>query len=427
MRKPPKIGPIGKGWINEVATKDGIRYVARWNAYVWNGEERRKVQAGPYELGRKVKHGPGLRSITQAKEAWDEIRPDVFRRLYPPAPRAGGSTHPALKFSGETTVNDFIDDWERLRRDDWEENSRINWEYYRDSFLKVFFGKYTIAQMNDAELVQRFMRDIADRRFSIHVAKKAFSYVTSILDLARDRGVILGNAARLIPKKRRFPKGIQKNSSQPAIRTDQFISLEETIRSPRDKIILEILFFCAVRRSELFVLKWKDFESQAGDISVFKIRRSFCSRTHKIKEWAAASDEDQDRYEGKAKGVVAVPPQLAAKIKGWAEFGDTDANDPESFIFPTKNGSAIIPTNWAEDVLKPAGAKIGISNISYHWFRRGHATIQHYEKVVDKAIQGQLRHAKVQTTREIYMQHVGPEDYQSVVRAIMEATKGGTK
>jgi hypothetical protein len=36
-------------------------------------------------------------------------------------------------------------------------------------------------------------------------------------------------------------------------------------------------------------------------------------------------------------GKVAVPPALAADIEGWRKYGDTNGNDPESFIFPTRN------------------------------------------------------------------------------------------
>jgi hypothetical protein len=41
--------------------------------------------------------------------------------------------------------------------------------------------------------------------------------------------------------------------------------------------------------------------------------------------------------------------------------------------------------------------------------------VQHHEKVADKPIQGQLRHSKAETTRNIYMQHVSGEQYRAVV------------
>jgi hypothetical protein len=133
----------------------------------------------------------------------------------------------------------------------------------------------------------------------------------------------------------------------------------------------------------------------------------------------------------------------------WRKSGETDGNNPEGFLFPTRNGTNIIPTNWHEDVLKPAGiraqmmltpgwvplpkkeksndgpqepkeneesekAERTLANVSFKWFRTGFATSQHSNKVPDKQIQGQMRHSKVETTRNIYMQQVDEETWQSV-------------
>ena len=406
MHKALKLGPIGKGFVQEVRTNNGTRYVARWNAYVLNQDgSRQRITCGPHELGPKVSHGPGLNSLSDAKKAWDKIYWSVFTKHHPEATAPNTTSRGSLA-SAEMNVKDFITlVWEPRRSEGWEENSKLNWEYYRDSFLIPFFGDFTVAEMNNEDRVMRFMSEIGDREFSDWTAKKAFTYVKALLDTACNLGIIRGNAAKLIPKNRRIPKGVKKAQGQPFISVDQFISLLGTIERPRDQIILKILFLCAVRRSELLVLKWKDLE-QNDRMYTFTIQRSFCSRTHKIKEWNPAL---------KAHGKVAVPPKLAADLEGWRKYGDTNGGDPEAFIFPTRNGTCIIPTNWAEDVLKPAGAKAQIPGVSYHWFRRGHATVQHHGGVADKPIQGQLRHSKAETTRNVYMQQVAPETWRAVV------------
>ncbi|MGA8030513.1 MAG: site-specific integrase [Bryobacteraceae bacterium] len=410
--KAPKLGPIGKGWVAEVKTQDGARFVARWNAYEIQNGRRVRVIRGPYEIGPKSSHGPGLRDIKQARLQWKKICWQVFAESYSPVAlsrAAQNATREASNGFPEMKVKDFISlVYEKRRKEGLEENSRINWEYYRDSFLVSFFGDYSISEMNDEDLIRRFMEEIADRKFSLWTAKKAFTYTKAILDTARDLGVIQGNASRLIPKTQRVPKRIKKPQSQPSISIDQFIALSEEIKTPRDRLILNILFLCAVRRGELFTLKWKDFHEQNG-MYVLDIQRSFCSRTHKIKEWAG-----KIAGEGKAAQKVAVPPQLAKDILGWREYGLTNGSDPESYIFPTRNSTPIIATNWAEDILKPAGERIGLPGVSYHWFRRGYATVQHHQHVADKPIQGQLRHSKAETTREIYMQQIDTETFQAV-------------
>jgi hypothetical protein len=146
---------------------------------------------------------------------------------------------------------------------------------------------------------------------------------------ARNLGVIRGNAARLIPKNRRIPKGVKKAHSQPFISADDFVKICDAVTKPRDKTILRILYLCAVCRGELLVLKWKDFTQSAGMYS-FTIQCSFDSRTHKVKGW---------NPDLKAHGKVAVPPQLASDLEGWRKYGDTNGSDPESFLFPTRNGT----------------------------------------------------------------------------------------
>ena len=403
--RAPKLGPIGKGFVREVKTKDGTRYVARWNAFTLDANgERKRVQCGPHELGPKVAHGPGLKNLKQAKDAWGKVYWSVFQQHHPEViSPAAARKH----ITPTTTVREFISsDWEPRRSKGWEENSRINWEYYRDSFIIPFFGNHTLAQMNQESEIERFMSEISDRQFSDWTAKKVFTYVKALLDTASNLGVIRGNAAKLIPKNRRIPKGVEKAQNQPFVTIDDFVTLCDVITRPRDQIILKILFLCAMRRSELLVLKWKDFVQHDG-MYTFTIQRSFDSRTHKVKEWNSAI---------KAHGRVAVPPRLASDIEGWRKYGDTNGSDPESFIFPTRKRYMLHPDeNWAEDVLKPAGAKANIPNISYHWFRRGHATVQHHIGVQDKPIQSQLRDSKAEITRNVYMQQVDPATWRAVV------------
>jgi hypothetical protein len=268
-------------------SKPKLGYVARWNAYTLNDAgERTRITCGPHELGPKVSHGPGLRSLSDARKAWDKIYWSVFTKHHP------AGTLKASKGKPHCQCNDVGQrlhhfEFEARRKDGWEENSKINWEYYRDSFLLPFFGELTITEMNDEVLIRRFMKEIADREFSDWVAKKSYSYVKVLLDTASNLGLVQGNAARLIPAKQRIPKGMKKAHSQPFITAEQFVKLLSAITRRRDQIILKILFLCTVRHSELLVLKWKDF-SKSGEMYTFTIQRSFDSRTHKIMEWNSA-------------------------------------------------------------------------------------------------------------------------------------------
>ena len=156
MHNTPKLGPIGKGFVQEVKTKAGVRYLARWNAYALNDAgERIRITCGPHELGPKVSHGPGLKSLGDARKAWDKIYWSLFAKHHPAATLKPSKTNRTV--STTTLVKDFIaSEFEARRKDGWEENSRINWEYYRDSFLLPFFGELTITEMNDESVDPAF-------------------------------------------------------------------------------------------------------------------------------------------------------------------------------------------------------------------------------------------------------------------------------
>jgi hypothetical protein len=86
MHRKPKLGPIGKGFVKEVKTKSGTRYVARWNAFILQNGERKKVTCGPHELGPKASHGPGLKSLKDARKEWEKVYWSVFQKHPLPRP-----------------------------------------------------------------------------------------------------------------------------------------------------------------------------------------------------------------------------------------------------------------------------------------------------------------------------------------------------
>jgi integrase len=382
--------PIGNGFVVELADS----FVARWNAYVLDESgDKKKVTHGPHILGKKARQGEGLRSLAQAQKLWDTVRPGVYAEYYN-RPKTAEIINKQSKNVAEFIVNEFE------KRREWEDNSRTNWEYYRDAFLVPAFGTLSLEDFNNEDRLNEWIKTIG-RQYSYWTTKKALDYARAIGTLANYLGLIVGNAAKLV----KIPKSVKKPKSQPALTLEQFAAIYRQVPNPRDKMILKILWLCGVRRGEMFVIKWKDWDG-ANEL---RIERSFDSQTHKIKEWAGKIAG------GASVAKVAVPPSLIEALNGWRKFGYTNASDLESYIFPTRNGTPIIPTNWHEDVLKPAGIKAKVPGVTYQWFRRGHATVQHYGKTPDKAIQGQLRHAKVETTQNSYMMQIAPETLAAVI------------
>jgi len=160
------IGPIGRGFVTEVKTASGTRYVARWNAYTLAPDgSRKRITCGPHQLWFQISHGPGLKSLAEAKREWEKVYWTVFLKHHPELLRTAAIANPAgkVRASGQTKVKDSLrPSGEPERTRVWKRNSRINWEYYRDAFLLPFFGEKTLAEMNDKSKVRAFMQE--DRR-----------------------------------------------------------------------------------------------------------------------------------------------------------------------------------------------------------------------------------------------------------------------
>src|SRR5215471_12704373 len=106
MHNLSKLGPIGKGFVQEIKTKAGTRYVARWNAFLLDNGERKRIQCGPHELGPKLSHGPGLKTLNDARKAWDKIYWSVFTKHDPATTLKPSKSNRTT--SATMTVKDFI-------------------------------------------------------------------------------------------------------------------------------------------------------------------------------------------------------------------------------------------------------------------------------------------------------------------------------
>jgi len=122
-------GPIGNGWIDEVKTASGSVFIARWNRFVKDNtvpEGRRRVRGGAYEIGRKVHHGPGLRSKKDALKEWLKVCDSVIgksTRLHP-------SQIAEKSFRWFTT-----EQFEKSRSPRWRETTQDTFNYYKDKLF----------------------------------------------------------------------------------------------------------------------------------------------------------------------------------------------------------------------------------------------------------------------------------------------------
>jgi integrase len=99
-------------------------------------------------------------------------------------------------------------------------------------------------------------------------------------------------------------------------------------------------------------------------------------------------------------------------LKEWHKWCPNPA--PDGWIFSSERKAHMNPAFWRKKVLIPAGEKVGIVKLNYHMFHRGFATTAHDNGITDKNIQGQMRHSRLSTTQNNYMQTIPASQREAI-------------
>lgn len=157
----------------------------------------------------------------------------------------------------------------------------------------------------------------------------------------------------------------------------------------------------ALRASEILSLRWIDVIWDEGRIRVSK-------------RWAKG--EDGDTKTEASDGYVPLHPVLADHLRDWHKqtpyAGQTD------FVFPSIRANGKKPlyaSSFVADYLRPAAMRAGIAiaegqRFGLHNLRHSLSNwLVNKAKVEPKTVQGLLRHAKIQTTLDLYTQEDSDE------------------
>jgi integrase len=157
----------------------------------------------------------------------------------------------------------------------------------------------------------------------------------------------------------------------------------------------------ALRASEILALRWSDLLWNEGRIRISK-------------RWAKGKD-GETKTEA-SDGYVPLHPTLVGHLRTWREQSlyskDTD------FAFPSLRARGRVPLSasvFVADHLRKAAKKAGVRiedgrRFGLHNLRHSLSNwMVNKAKVEPKTVQGILRHAKIQTTLDLYTQEDGDE------------------
>ena len=181
----------------------------------------------------------------------------------------------------------------------------------------------------------------------------------------------------------------------------QTLAILNALPSPLHFTLVLTCAATALRASEMLALRWRDVQWNEGRIRISK-------------RWAQGKD-GATKTEA-SDGCVPLHSVLATHLRSWRNQSSY-AKDRD-FIFPSTKARGRVPLSasiFVADHLRPAAKKTGVhiedgQRFGLHNLRHSLSNwLVNKAKVEPKTVQGILRHAKVQTTLDLYTQDDGDE------------------
>lgn len=176
-----------------------------------------------------------------------------------------------------------------------------------------------------------------------------------------------------------------KSSYKPRVLTvEEFRKmLKAATREPLHTLIL-MAGCLGLRRSELFGLKWEDFDFIGGNL---KLQR-------------AVVEKSVDRLKSEASGnIIPIDPALVSAILAWKQ--QAPALD---WVFGSvqRKGLPLSSTSVLDYQLKPLAKSLGLGEIGWHDFRHSYRTWLSQTGAAIEVQKDLMRHEAIATTMDVY-------------------------
>ena len=269
----------------------------------------------------------------------------------------------------------LIDLWLRNTSSD---RTRLTYEKAIAQFID-FTGQ--ALQSLTMEDVLEYKEHLAEQFPSMHSRKLKLNAVKSLLSFAAKTGYTRFNVGAAIPS---F-KANEKLSERILSEQDVF-ALISAAKAGRDRTLIKLLYASGGRISEIAGLTWKDVRPN-GDSGQIRV----------------TGKGDKERYILLSKATYK---ELCA-LRG-------ESPDTAPVFASQKGGGMSVKAMW--DVVKKVGAKVGVPDVSPHWFRHSHATHALDRGASLNTIKETLGHASIAITDK-YL-HAKPGDSSALHLAV---------
>jgi integrase len=200
----------------------------------------------------------------------------------------------------------------------------------------------------------------------------------------------------------RLPKDRRARRPKPTITPEQFANLVQVVSEPYATMIF-VAVWTGLRVSELIGLKWHCIHADS-----ITIEERFCRG-----DWATPKTDA-------SAATIGVEPEVIARLlrlttltvevragNAIRKHKLVKSGGPDDLVFQSvQDGSPMNDQNILKRHIQPAARKLGLPFVNWRCLRTSHATWLIQAGADPKSVQGQMRHARISTTMDIYAQIV---------------------
>jgi integrase len=278
------------------------------------------------------------------------------------------------------TFRTLTAEWEAHVLPMYKHSTQKNHRHIIEKHLVPRFGDKPIAEVTRQE-IQAFVAVLNQAGYAPKSIDHIHDVLSAVLRTAVKWGHLHDNPARevdLPTLKTVRPKWV--------LTIHQAAKLLQAL-PPLARTMAGLAMLSGLRRGELFALRWRDLDEQAGSLMV---REAVYEGTFGTPKTEA--------------GMRQIPLSAAAlKLIGdWRSRAQ--GIEPDALVFSTWSGKPISPNNVLRRWVFPTCEKLGLKRATWLTLRRTYSSWAHEKGVPGKVVAQLMGHAKVDTTLNVYTQ-----------------------
>jgi integrase len=394
-----------KGWVSQRGRK-------------WYGYFRRTV-IDPDTNQPKTVSTPvplGLKSEMTKYEAREKLELEIKKLT-------GQITEDGVVRNGSVTFGWFVRNrYLPLKEADWKEETAKVKRYLIQADITDAFEHVRLENIDKLTL-QAHLNRMAKTRSRDRVLQVR-AYIRAIFAEAVEQDFLAKDPARSV----KVPSEL-KETDKTTLSWDQLRAALSRLPL-RDRILLTLDMTNALRPSELFAFRWKCHHTATVSLTIVETIykgkiRSFGKTKGSLTEVPIAKELSDDLIAWRQISQEEYDRRNQQQRKKNKQLG-RPPSDLEAFMFPGRFGSFMDPNNYRKRVMHKLALELGLPKLTFQVIRRTIATLAK-DKGHVKDIQGMMRHSRLATTTEIYMQSL-ESGVRSTIDSIHHELRGtGTR